>query len=79
VGLLDHTANRVFQDASILLSRVVALLFPPAVYEGSFIPISLPTHLVGGVFDDGYSNRGEAESVWFLFAFLLWYITKQSQ
>jgi hypothetical protein len=38
------------------------LAFPPAVYEGSFFPTSSPTHIVGGVFDDGYSNRGEVES-----------------
>jgi hypothetical protein len=30
--------------------------FPPAVYEGSFFPTSLPTPVGGGVFDDGYSN-----------------------
>jgi hypothetical protein len=38
------------------------LSFPPAVYEGSFFPTSWPTHVVGSVFDDGYSNRGEVES-----------------
>jgi hypothetical protein len=27
-----------------------------------FSPTSSPTHVVGGVFDDGYSNRGEVES-----------------
>jgi hypothetical protein len=32
------------------------------VYEGSIFPTSLPTHIVGGVFDDGYFNRGEVES-----------------
>jgi hypothetical protein len=26
------------------------------VYEGSFFPISLPTFVGGGVFDDSYSN-----------------------
>jgi hypothetical protein len=37
------------------------LALPPAVYEGSFFPTSSPA-LVLGVFDDGYSNRGEVES-----------------
>jgi hypothetical protein len=37
------------------------LAFPPAVYKGSFFPTSSPTH-VGGVFDDGYFNRGKVES-----------------
>jgi hypothetical protein len=32
------------------------------VYEGSFFPTFLPTFVVGGVFDDGCSNRGEVES-----------------
>jgi hypothetical protein len=32
------------------------------VYEGSFFFISSKTPVVGGVFDDGYSNRGEVES-----------------
>jgi hypothetical protein len=32
------------------------LAFPLAVYEGSFFPTSSPTPVVGGVFDDGYSN-----------------------
>jgi hypothetical protein len=27
-----------------------------------FFPISSPTPVVGGVFDDSYSNRGEVES-----------------
>jgi hypothetical protein len=31
------------------------------VYEGSFFPKSSPTPVVGGVFDDDYSNRGEEE------------------
>jgi hypothetical protein len=26
---------------------------------GSFFPTSLPTHVVGDVFDDGYSNSSE--------------------
>jgi hypothetical protein len=38
------------------------LAFPPAEYEGSFFPMSSLTHVVSGVFDDGYSNRGEVES-----------------
>jgi hypothetical protein len=38
------------------------LAFPPAVDQGSFFPTSLPTHVGGGVFDDGYSNRVEVES-----------------
>jgi hypothetical protein len=29
---------------------------------GSFFPTSLPTPGGGGVFDDGYFNRGELES-----------------
>jgi hypothetical protein len=32
------------------------------MYEDSFFPTSLPTPIVGGVFDDGYSNRDEVES-----------------
>jgi hypothetical protein len=33
------------------------------MYKGSFSPTSLATPIVvGGVFDDGYSNRGEVES-----------------
>jgi hypothetical protein len=27
-----------------------------------FSPASSPTYAVGGVFDDGYSNRGEVKS-----------------
>jgi hypothetical protein len=33
------------------------LAFPPAVYKDSFFSTSSPTPVVGGVFDDGYSNR----------------------
>jgi hypothetical protein len=52
----------VFKEASILFSKVVALhTFPPAVYEGSFFPISWPTFVVGGVLDGSYSNRGEVK------------------
>jgi hypothetical protein len=32
------------------------------VYEGSFIPISSTKPVVGGIFDDSYSNRCEVES-----------------
>jgi hypothetical protein len=38
------------------------LASPLAVYEDSFFPISSPTFVVYGVFDDGYSNKGEVES-----------------
>jgi hypothetical protein len=38
------------------------LALPPAVYQGSFFITSSPTPVVSGVFDDGYSNRGEVES-----------------
>jgi hypothetical protein len=37
------------------------LAFLPAVDYGSFFPTSSPTHIVVGVFDDGYSNRDEVE------------------
>jgi hypothetical protein len=40
---------------------VVLAYIPTTVYEGSFSPASSPT-FVGGVFDDGYSNRVEMES-----------------
>jgi hypothetical protein len=46
-----------------IFSRVVAQLsFPPAVYHSFFFSSSSSTHVVSGVFDDGYSNRGEVES-----------------
>jgi hypothetical protein len=32
------------------------LAFPPLVYKGSFLPTSLPTPVVSGVFNDGYPN-----------------------
>jgi hypothetical protein len=52
-----------FKEGSILFSRVVVLAFiPTSSIEGSFFPTSLPVPVVGGVFDDGYSNRGEVES-----------------
>jgi hypothetical protein len=38
------------------------LAFPPVVHEGYFSPTSSSTPVVGGVFDDSYSNRGEVES-----------------
>jgi hypothetical protein len=37
-------------------------MFPPAVYEGSFLLASSPAFVVGGVLDDSYSNRGEVIS-----------------
>jgi hypothetical protein len=41
-----------------MFSRVVTqLAYPPAVYKVSFFPTSSPIFVVGGVFDDGYSNR----------------------
>jgi hypothetical protein len=45
-----------------LFSIIVALdIFPPAVYEGSFSPTSLPTFVVG-ILDGSHSNRSEVES-----------------
>jgi hypothetical protein len=41
----------------------------PAVYEGSFFLTFSPTFVVGGVFDDSHSNRGEVNLSVFLFAF----------
>jgi hypothetical protein len=41
---------------------VAPVCIPPVVHKGSFFPTSSPTPIVGGVFDDGYSNRGEVES-----------------
>jgi hypothetical protein len=38
------------------------LAFPLAVYEGFFFLTSSPIPVVGGIFDDGYFNRGEVES-----------------
>jgi hypothetical protein len=52
-----------FLKSSILFSRVVALAcIPTSSVEGSVFPASSPTFVVGGVFDDSYSNRGEVES-----------------
>jgi hypothetical protein len=31
------------------------------MYKGSFFPTSSPTPVVGGVFDDSYSKKGEVE------------------
>jgi hypothetical protein len=62
---MDYMADLclVFYEVSILFSRMIVLAaFPPAVYEGSFFPTSLPKFVIGGVFDDSYSNRGEVES-----------------
>jgi hypothetical protein len=42
-----------------LLYFLLEFVFAPAVYKGSFFPTFLPTPVGGGVFDDGYSNRGE--------------------
>jgi hypothetical protein len=56
----------VFKEASILLSTNSC--FPPTVVfhqqrmRVPFSPASLPTFVVGGVFDDSYSNRSEMES-----------------
>jgi hypothetical protein len=38
------------------------LAFLPAVNEVSFVPASFPTFIVGGDFEDSYSNRDEVES-----------------
>jgi hypothetical protein len=65
MGLLDHMADLclIFKKPSNFFPEwLYQLAFPPAVYEGSFFPTFLPTHVVGGVFDDSYSNRGEVES-----------------
>jgi hypothetical protein len=65
VGLLAPTADLYldFKQASSIFSRVLApVAFPPSVYQGSFFPTSSPTHVIGGVFDDGYSSRDKVES-----------------
>jgi hypothetical protein len=41
---------------------VAIACIPPAVYEGSFFSTASLIPVGGGVFDDGYSNRGEMES-----------------
>jgi hypothetical protein len=55
VGLLDHIADLCFPE------WLYYLVLPPTMNEGSFFSTSSPTP-VGGVFDYGYSNRGEVES-----------------
>jgi hypothetical protein len=45
-----------------LFSRVVTLAcIPSSSVPGLFFLTSSPTSVVGGVFDDGYSNRGEVD------------------
>jgi hypothetical protein len=52
-----------FEEASKFFSRVVAqACVLSSSEEGSFLPTSSPTPVVGGVFYDGYSNRSEVES-----------------
>jgi hypothetical protein len=65
VGLLDHMADLCldFQEVSILFSKLVALAcIATSSVQGVFFPHILPTHVVGGVFVDSYSNRGKVES-----------------
>jgi hypothetical protein len=65
VGLLDHMEDLCldFLKASKFLPQwLQQLAFPPAVYQDSFFWTSLPTHIVGDIFYDGYSNRDEVES-----------------
>jgi hypothetical protein len=51
------------KEASIFFYRVVVLACTPtSSVPGFLFPTSSPTPVVGGVFDDGYSNRGEVES-----------------
>jgi hypothetical protein len=64
VGLLDHKAGLCLdfkKPPNFFPECLHQLAFSPAVYKGSFFPTSSPIP-VGGVFDDGYSNRGEVES-----------------
>jgi hypothetical protein len=37
-------------------------IIPPAIYEDSFFPVSMPTFVVGGVLDDSYSIKSEIKS-----------------
>jgi hypothetical protein len=37
------------------------LTFPPAVYDGSFVPASLPTFVVVSVPDGSYSKMSKVE------------------
>jgi hypothetical protein len=67
MGLLDHMADLclVFKKPPYSFPEWLhQFAFPPAVYEGSFFLKSLPTPIIGGVFDDSYSNRGEMEFLW---------------
>jgi hypothetical protein len=62
---MDHMADLrlVFQEASVLCSRVVvAAYISTSSAQGFLIPSSSPTPVIGGGFDGGYSNRGEVES-----------------
>jgi hypothetical protein len=52
---------RFLNIPNFILEWFNQLVFPPAVFKGSFFPTSFPTHVFVGVFDDGYSNRGEVE------------------
>jgi hypothetical protein len=62
-GLYGRSMLRFLRSLQIFFSEWLhQLAYPPAVYKGSFFPTSSPTHVVGGIFDDGYSNRGEVES-----------------
>jgi hypothetical protein len=65
VGLLDHMADLCldFKKLPNFFPELLhQLAFTLAVYKSSFFPTSSPTHVVGGVFDDSYSNGGEVES-----------------
>jgi hypothetical protein len=65
VGLLDHMAGLClyFFKESKFFSRVIAQTCIPTISGLRFLfTTSLPTHVVGGVFDDSYSYRGEVES-----------------
>jgi hypothetical protein len=53
---------RFLISLQIFFQVVAQLAFPPAMYKGYFFPTSLPTRVVGGAFDDDYSNSGEVES-----------------
>jgi hypothetical protein len=41
---------------------VVLVYIPTSSARGFLFPTSSPTPVVGGVANDGYSNRGEVES-----------------
>jgi hypothetical protein len=54
--------SQYFISPSVVFSRVVApACIPTSSVQGSIFPTSSPTRVVGGVFDDGYYNRGEVE------------------